>query len=775
MSLNPGDILANHYRIEVEIGRGAYGRVYRARDIKLDRPVAIKELAKGTDDLGSSQFADYVRRFEREARVQAGFNHPNIVHVYELIQESADRLYLVMEYVDGESLRDALAHRGPLPVDEAVRITSDLLAGLAAVHADPRDIVHRDVKPSNVLLTTTDQAKLADFGLAQVGDESLRSEGGKPHPGTALYMSPEQETTSAYLYPASDLFSVGCGLFEMLTGVPYKRAKKERKGLADLRPDTPSWLGEIVAAALAKDPDDRPKDGAEMGRMLAEAKAKVKAEVQAKAEVEERAQQAAQRKADEEAQSAGLVEQERQRQAAEERAKQSAALQALAEALRKSAEESQERQQAAEAERARQEAERKAQAEAEAARRAKRQQAQRAAGEQAQKEAEARAAARRRATPWAVGTVAILVLIVIIIWLPWAGKVRLRAAPTAVFTSSVGTTSLPRPTETREPIMVPEPTQAPVALAAPTPTEPASASEAPSTATPAPPTLTPRPAAPTPVPLPGFTVKGSSAVNVRSGPGTNYSIIGQLAAGSQHDITGRTVANEWWKFDFNGKQGWVSNQVVQVNAEARAVAVAAAPPSPTALPTSRTESPVIPNILGGPTRNWPGTQTIVMQERLHDVYNVKDPQKVTWLDLVSVRVISQDGFLYALMEVLSDVRPVDPETGDSAYFISLHPKSDWQSSPSLTMSYVPQKGTDCYVYNGSEVVAVDSAQARAGHQGRFIEMRFPLQVIRQILPAAAYIHYEAVQKVETYESSPRIHSYMQTDMGPQNPLPQVLW
>ena len=175
MPLSPGDLLATKYRIEAEIGRGAFGRVYRARDVALDRLVAIKELHKGEDDLGSTQFSDYVRRFEREARVQARFNHPNIVHVYELLRLADDRLYLVMEYVDGESLRDDLARRGPLPVDEAVRIMLDLLAGLAAVHADERDIVHRDIKPSNVMLTKSGQAKLTDFGLAQVGDESLRS------------------------------------------------------------------------------------------------------------------------------------------------------------------------------------------------------------------------------------------------------------------------------------------------------------------------------------------------------------------------------------------------------------------------------------------------------------------------------------------------------------------------------------------------------------------------------------------------------------------------
>ena len=106
MPLNSGDQLANKYRIEAEIGRDAFGRVYRARDIALDRVVAIKELHKGEDDLGSTQFTDYVRRFEREARVQARFNHPNIVHVYELLRLADDRLYLAMEFVDGESLRE---------------------------------------------------------------------------------------------------------------------------------------------------------------------------------------------------------------------------------------------------------------------------------------------------------------------------------------------------------------------------------------------------------------------------------------------------------------------------------------------------------------------------------------------------------------------------------------------------------------------------------------------------------------------------------------------
>ncbi|PKQ14390.1 MAG: hypothetical protein CVT68_12120, partial [Actinobacteria bacterium HGW-Actinobacteria-8] len=402
--LSSGDILNGHYRIEAEIGRGAYGRVYRARDTKLDRHVAIKELAKEADDLGSSVFADYVRRFGREARVQAGFNHPNIVHVYELIQEGPGRLYLVMEYVDGESLRDYLARRGPLPVDEALRIMADLLAGLAVVHADPRDIVHRDIKPSNVLLTKDSRAKLADFGLAQVGDESLRSEGGKPHPGTALYMSPEQETTSAYLYPASDLFSVGCVLYEMLTGVPYKRAKKERKGLADLRPDAPPWLGEIVAAALAKDPDDRPANAAEMRRLFSEAKAKVEAEDKAKAEEAERARQEERRKAEEEAQRVRLAEQEHDQQQTEKPKGRAPIWSFL---LMTEAEKSAH---------ARREAERKMQ------------------------EVEPPATTRRRLLPWMIGGTALLALI-LAVWHPWTEDVH--PEPAAIPTPNQASTEQP--------------------------------------------------------------------------------------------------------------------------------------------------------------------------------------------------------------------------------------------------------------------------------------------------------------------------------------------
>jgi len=246
-------MLADKYRIKGVIGEGSFGRVYRAEEVALGREVAIKELLKGEGELGSSDYAQFSERFRREARVQAQFNHPNIVHVYDLLEPEPGTMYLVMEYVDGPSLRDHLAHNGLLPVDEAVGISSDILQGLAAVHSHAWAIVHRDVKPSNILLTAQGEPKLADFGLAQVLDDSMRSGSGKPHPGTQAYMSPEQAETTAYLYPPSDLFSVGCILFEMLTGVAYRQAQHSGKSLRDLRPEVPAWVEKVVEKSLAED------------------------------------------------------------------------------------------------------------------------------------------------------------------------------------------------------------------------------------------------------------------------------------------------------------------------------------------------------------------------------------------------------------------------------------------------------------------------------------------------------------------------------------------
>ena len=250
--LSPGDTLpGGEIRIEAVIGKGAFGVVYRAWDETLSRTVAVKELRRDAPGMGSTTFDKYADRFRREARVQAQFSHPHIVHVYRLVQQGKI-LYLVMEFVDGPNLRDVLTERGPLPLEEAVQLTLDLLDALTAVHAHKWDIVHRDIKPSNVLLANG-RAKLTDFGLAQLASESSRSQLGGNHPGTPLYMSPEQERTVAYLKPASDLYSAGCVLFELFTGKPYKQVDDDPDALCRLRPDAPRALAQVIARATTED------------------------------------------------------------------------------------------------------------------------------------------------------------------------------------------------------------------------------------------------------------------------------------------------------------------------------------------------------------------------------------------------------------------------------------------------------------------------------------------------------------------------------------------
>jgi len=309
-TLSPGALIGDKYRIESLIGEGAFGYVYRAYDIRLQRPVAIKELSPANPKLSTTAFDDYRRRFEREARVQAQFNHPRIVHVYELLPQG-DAYYLVMEYVDGPSLRDYLREKGPLPFDEAIRLTRQVLDGLTAVHEHPWDIVHRDIKPSNILLTQQGEVKLADFGVAQMSEESLRTLTERLPPGTPLYMAPEQARGEPYLWPQADLFAVGCVLFEMLTGKPYRRAY--------LRPDMPEWLEEVVERALAKEPEERYESAREMAGAIEEARRRrQEEEARRKKQKEEEARR---RRQEEEARRRKQEEEEAKRRRQEEEAR----------------------------------------------------------------------------------------------------------------------------------------------------------------------------------------------------------------------------------------------------------------------------------------------------------------------------------------------------------------------------------------------------------------------------------------------------------------------
>ncbi len=257
----PGDILLNKYRIEGLLGRGGFAEVYRATHLKLNAPRAVKVLRKDAPGVGSQDFRMARERFKFEAQLGARLDHPNVVKVYDF-EEAEDALFLVMEYAPGGSLRDRLEQEGALSVEDVIRLGLEVCGGLRVLHENLK-AVHRDIKPANILFDEHGRAKVADLGLAQVPDDRIRrsllgSLAGA-HPGSPLYMSPEQETGRGILLPTSDLFSLGCVLFEALTGVAYKNVYGSR--VRDHRPDVPAWLDAVIARALAETPGRVPEDG----------------------------------------------------------------------------------------------------------------------------------------------------------------------------------------------------------------------------------------------------------------------------------------------------------------------------------------------------------------------------------------------------------------------------------------------------------------------------------------------------------------------------------
>jgi serine/threonine-protein kinase len=245
------------YEVLERIGGGGMGVVYRARDARLGRTVALKFLQPRLDADDSA-----AERFRLEARAVAALEHPNICTVHEIGEADDGRLYLAMPLYDGETLQARIA-RGPLPVGEAVAVAAQVARALAHAHA--RGIVHRDVKPSNVLVTADGVVKLLDFGIAKLADVTLT--GAAAPLGTAAYMSPEQ-TRGAAVDHRTDVWSLGVVLHEMLTGRrPF--AGEGGQAVADAiqhaepspvtahRPDVPAALARIVATALAKAPEAR--------------------------------------------------------------------------------------------------------------------------------------------------------------------------------------------------------------------------------------------------------------------------------------------------------------------------------------------------------------------------------------------------------------------------------------------------------------------------------------------------------------------------------------
>ena len=252
-------MIAGRYRLDDLLGRTAMSEVWRAEDLELGRAVAIKLLAPEAD----------TGRFEREARAVAALAHPNITHLYDY-GHSEGRPYIVLEYLPGGTLEDRLRERTPLPDGETREIAAGIAAGLAHAHA--RGIVHRDLKPANVLFDEDGRPKLADFGLAQMAaNEGTLTEAGTLL-GTAAYISPEQargEPATA----ASDVYSFGVILYRLLTGrLPFESSDPMEllmlhrdappPPIAELRADAPAQLESTTMACLAKDPADRPPNGA---------------------------------------------------------------------------------------------------------------------------------------------------------------------------------------------------------------------------------------------------------------------------------------------------------------------------------------------------------------------------------------------------------------------------------------------------------------------------------------------------------------------------------
>lgn len=266
------ELVGGRYELGPKLGEGAFALTFRALDTVLGREVALK--------IARQQYAtdpDFVRRFEREARLAASVSHPNIVDVYDYGRFN-DTYYIAMQYVSGADIRRILDERGHLPAAEATAITRQVLAGLSAIHAV--GIIHRDIKPHNVLVDAEGTARLTDFGVAHTAvEEGLTSHGTTI--GTASYMAPEQARGGA-LSVRTDLYAVGVMLFEFLTGrLPFEAENPMAVMLAHLqrpapRPSTlapdvdiPAWLETVVMRALAKDPADRFADAAAMAAALA--------------------------------------------------------------------------------------------------------------------------------------------------------------------------------------------------------------------------------------------------------------------------------------------------------------------------------------------------------------------------------------------------------------------------------------------------------------------------------------------------------------------------
>jgi serine/threonine-protein kinase len=267
------EVLAGRYSIERELGRGGMGIVLLARDVALDRPVAIKLLPPHM-----ATMADARERFLREARTAAGLSHPNIVPIH-LVEAQGDLVYFVMGYVDGETLRERVERSGPLSPRLAMKLLQEVAWALGYAHQ--RGVIHRDVKPDNIMIErATDRALVTDFGIA-LGRTDQASPG-EGVIGTARYMSPEQACGEP-VDARSDLYSLGATFFYALTGrAPFdganlpaimaKQVAEPAPLLQQLRPEVPAKLADVVNRCLRKEPAERVQLGDDVARVVGEAR-----------------------------------------------------------------------------------------------------------------------------------------------------------------------------------------------------------------------------------------------------------------------------------------------------------------------------------------------------------------------------------------------------------------------------------------------------------------------------------------------------------------------